>query len=147
MLPSITLKANDAVELGYLYQKYFSGVIGNYPFLASNAINIGAYIDWTIYNAGISKLNKEKLEQIVNISDINLKKQILTTIYEVSNSYYDIVRQKQQLEYYNEIINYNIEREKITKAKFNSGNVPKTELLQSTIDLNISRKTLSIRNM
>ena len=52
-------------------------------------------------------------------------------------AYYDVVRQKQQLASLNEVISYNKERVKILQTSFNAGLIPKTDLLQAMIDLNV----------
>ena len=61
----------------------------------------------------------------------------MQTMYDVTVAYFNVVKQKQQLESFNEVINYNRERVKILQASFNAGLSPKTDLLQAQIDLNV----------
>lgn len=138
MMPEINLYGMDNIEAGFINQKYSDGEKKNYPFLASNAFNTGAELNWKIYDGGRMKLEKTKLEESETLSRINYKNQVLITIFNVTSAYYDVIRQKQQLESIDEIINFNKERVKIANAGFIAGSLPKTEVMQSQIDLNIS---------
>jgi outer membrane protein TolC len=48
-----------------------------------------------------------------------------------------VVRQKQELASINEVITYNLDRVKISQTSYDAGLVPKTNLLQAKIDLNV----------
>lgn len=138
MMPRLNLFGSDNIEAGYLYQKYSDGEKNEYPFLASNSLNTGVDLNWKLYDGGIMKLEKNKLGEYENLSQSNLTNYRQIIISNVLNSYYDIIRQKQQLKSINEIISFNRERVKISEAAFVAGSIPKTEVLQSQIDLNLS---------
>lgn len=138
MLPRLNFFGTDNIEAGYLYQKYSDGEKNEYPFLASNSLNTGIDLNWKLYDGGIMKLEKNKLGELENLSRSTITNYRQMIISNVLNSYYDIIRQKQQLKAINEIINFNNERVKISEAAFKAGSIPKTELLQSQIDLNLS---------
>ena len=53
-------------------------------------------------------------------------------------AYYDVVRQKQELKYINQVIDYNRQRVTIAQTGFNAGQMDKTELLQAQIDFNVA---------
>jgi outer membrane protein len=138
MMPRLNLFGTDNIESGYLYQKYSDGEKNNYPFLASNSLNSGIDLNWKLYAGGIMKLQKNKLGEFENLSQSFLANYRQLIISNVLNSYYEIIRQQQQLKALNEIISFNSERVKISEAAFIAGTVPKTEVLQSKIDLNLS---------
>ena len=138
MLPQVNFFGSDNLEFGYMFQKYSDGENQSYPFLASNRLNIGADLSWKLYDGGRMKIEKNKLGEFEAFYKTKFKYHVLMTIYNVTNSYYEVIRQKQQLKSIEEIVNFNKERVKISNAGFLAGTLPKTEVLQSQIDLNVS---------
>jgi outer membrane protein TolC len=53
-----------------------------------------------------------------------------------------VVRQKQQMVSYNDVIAYNQDRVTILQTSFNAGLSPKTSILQAKIDLNVIRESV-----
>jgi outer membrane protein TolC len=67
---------------------------------------------------------------------------VLQTLFNVISAYYDIVRQKQQLQSIHVALNYNKDRVNIAQAGFNAGSLLKTDLLQAKIDMNVINENL-----
>ena len=138
MMPEIDLYGTDNIEAGFMHQKQSDGEKKSYPFLASNALNAGAELNWKVYDGGRMKLEKSRLGELESLSKINYEDILNLTILNVSSAYYDVIRQKQQLRSIEEIISFNRERVKIANAGLIAGTLPKTEVMQSQIDLNVS---------
>jgi len=83
-------------------------------------------------------VTKSKLNEIQSLGEIQFKDNVLRTMFSVIAAYYDVVRQKQQLNSINEVLNYNQNRLEVAQAKYNSGSLIKSDLLQAKIDLNVS---------
>ena len=111
-----------------------------YPSLSTSSFNLATELSWTLYDGGKMYVTKNKLREIEALGEIQFKDQILQTQYDVISAYYDVVKQKQQLNSYNEAINFNSERVKIAQTGFDAGSLVKTDLLQAKIDLNVSRE-------
>lgn len=138
MLPTVKVNGSGSYENTDEYQKLSSGTENKYPSLSTKNISAGAELSWTLFDGGKMFVTKNKLNEIEALGDIQFRDKVLQTQYDVIAAYYDVVRQKQQLNSYNEIINYNQERVKIAEVGYNAGSLIKTDLLQAKIDLNVS---------
>lgn len=117
-------------------------ISGNSTFAPSNAksykiVNSGVELSWTLFDGGKMFVTKNKLNEIQSLGEIQFKDKVLQTQYAVISAYFDIVRQKQQLNSINEIINYNKTLVKILQTSFDGGSTLKSNLLQAKIDLNV----------
>jgi outer membrane protein TolC len=106
----------------------------------SNALNVAARIDWTLFDGGRMFISRERLSHIESIGALAYREAVLQTQADVITAYYRIVGQKQQLAFINEVIALNRERVSLAQTSFIAGLAPKTVLLQSTIDLNVYRE-------
>jgi outer membrane protein len=140
MLPNVSVSGSDNYSINNDYQKLSGDVITKYQDLSSNSLNAGIFLNWTLFDGGKMFVTKKKLSEIQALGDIQFKGKVQQTVYNVIISYYDVVRQKQELISLNEVIKYNEERVKISQTSFNAGLAPKTDLLQAQIDLNVFRE-------
>ncbi len=122
MLPYISLNASD---------------IFSYSSSQSNSFSTGVVANWTLFDGGKMFVTRKKLQEIRDLGEIRFRDKVTQTLFNVILAYYEVVRQKQQLSSLNEIIRYNKERVNILQASFKAGLVPKTDLLQSQVDLNV----------
>lgn len=137
MLPNVAVIGNGSYELNNTNQTLSSGTETNYPSLSTQYFSAGAELTWTLFDGGKMFITKNKLNEIEALGEIQFKDKVLQTQYDVIATYYDVVRQKQQLMSINEIIHYNTELVKILQTSFNGGLLIKTTLLQAKIDLNV----------
>ena len=137
MLPDIGLNVTDNYAHNNTSLDLSSGEKINSTNAHSNALNGNVELNWTLFNGGKMFVTKKKLNEIESLGEIQFQDQVNQTIYDVIMAYFDVVRQKQQLSSINEAIDFNKERVKILEASFNAGLVPKTDLLQSQVDLNV----------
>ena len=96
-----------------------------------------AALTWTLFDGGKMFVTKTKLNQIQALGEIQFKDQVLQTVYNVIVAYYEVVREKQQLTSIEEVIKSNQTMVNILQTSFTAGLSPKTNLLQSQIDLNV----------
>lgn len=137
MLPEIGLTGSDKYALNDNCQKFQDGSDAENHSLSSNTINVGATLSWTLFDGGKMFVTKNKLGEIEAQGEILFRNNVLQTVCDVVASYYEVIRQKQQLVSINEAIRLNEERVKISSTSFDAGLIPKTELLQAKIDLNV----------
>ncbi len=138
MLPTIQITGSGNLSQNNVYQKLSSGVENNFPSQSSSALNAGTELNWTLFDGGKMFVTKSKLSEIESLGAIQFKDKVLQTQFDIIAAYYDVVRQKQQLNSINVIINYNRERVKLTQIGFDAGYYLKSDLLQAKIDLNVS---------
>ncbi len=138
MLPDIKMSGSASYEVDNIHQGLQSGAESDYPSLKSAAISAGTQLSWTLFDGGKMFVTKNKLNEIETLGEIQFRDKVLNTMYNVIAAYYDVVRQKQELNSINEVINYNKERVTIAKAGYNAGSLIRTDMLQAKIDLNVT---------
>jgi outer membrane protein TolC len=105
----------------------------------SNNITGSVQAVWTLFDGTRMFATRERISQIVEQSELQVKEQMVNTIASVINNYYDIVRQKQQLEAVREQMSVSEERVKLAEKKLQVGTGIKPELLQARVDYNAQR--------
>ena len=138
MLPSVGAFGSGDYSVRNTTQKLSGGTENHYPSLSSASVNAGAELSWTLFDGGRMFVTKNKLNEIEALGEIEFKDQVLQTLYSVVAVYYDVVRQKQQLNAINVVMSYNRDRVTIAQAGLNAGSLLKTDLLQAKIDLNVT---------
>jgi outer membrane protein TolC len=137
MLPNITVTGSNDLSINKVHQKNSDGSETNHSNAHTNTLQMEALLNWTLFDGGKMFVTKSKLNEMEALGELQYKEKLLQTIYDVIASYYNIVRQKQQLSSINNVILYNEERVKITQTSYSTGLSPKTNLLQAKIDLNV----------
>ncbi|MEI6821277.1 MAG: TolC family protein [Bacteroidota bacterium] len=137
MLPGVSITGSDNYAVNSIDQKLSSGSEITASNAKYNTFSAGAFVNWNIFDGGKMFITKNKLNEIQVLGELQYKDKVMQTIYNVIAAYYDIVRQTQQLNSLNEVINYNKERVKILQTSYDAGLIPKNNLLQSKIDLNV----------
>ena len=138
MLPGIGITGSDNYSINNVSQDLSNGSNISSGHATSNTLNAGVALGWKVFDGGKMFVTKKKLDEIENLGEIQVKDKVMQTLFDVIGAYFNVVKQKQQLASYNEVINYNEERVKILQASFNAGLSPKTDLLQAQIDLNVN---------
>jgi outer membrane protein TolC len=138
MLPTFAITGSGNYGLSNTTQKLSSGLTNNYPDLSATSLSAGAQLNWNLYDGGKMFVTKSKLNEIQALGEIQYKEKVLQTLYNVIAAYYDVVRQKQQLNSINEVLNFNKERVILAQAGLNAGSLVKTDVLQAKIDLNVT---------
>ena len=137
MLPGVSITGSDNYAVNSIDQKLSSGSEITASNAKYNTFIAGAFVNWNVFDGGKMFITKNKLNEIQALGELQYKDKVMQTVYNVIAAYYDIVRQTQQLNSLNEVINYNKERVKILQTSYDAGLIPKNNLLQSKIDLNV----------
>ncbi len=138
MLPVVQATGSGSYALNNVDQHLSTGIINKYPSLSAASASAGTQLSWKLFDGGKMFVTKNKLNEIESLGEIQFKDNVLQTLYTVISAYYDVVRQKQQLNSIDEVMNYNQEQVKIAQAGFTAGSLLKTNLLQAKIDLNVT---------
>lgn len=137
MLPSVSISGTENFAVNTINQKLASGGKVTATNTHSNTLSAGAFVNWTLFDGGKMFVTKNRLNEIQKLGELQYKEKVAQTVFEVIAAYYDIIKQTQQLNSFLEVVNYNTERVKILQKSFESGFIPKNNLLQSKIDLNV----------
>ena len=120
-------------------QQFADGTKRQSSGIKSNNIQGSVQLNWTLFDGFKMFATRDKLAQFVQLGELNIKNQIVTSVAGTINNYYNIVRQKQQLKAIQEQMSINEERVKVAEKKLSVGLGAKPELLQSKVDLNAQK--------
>lgn len=143
LYPTLNATLINSKAITTLNQKLSNGNEINRNGVKNNVLNANLIFNWRIYNGRRVLASKQRLDELEKIGEINVIREMQRISYEVLLSYYNLVRLNQQIRATEAIIALSDERNKIAEARFNIGSGPKTDMLQSNIDLNEQRLNLS----
>ena len=107
--------------------------------LKSNNITAQLALNWTLFDGMKMFATRDKLAEFVKLGELGIKNQLVNTVAAVINTYYDIVRQKQQLKAVEEQMALGQERVKLAQYKLDIGVGTKPDVLQGKVDLNAQK--------
>ncbi len=107
--------------------------------IKSNNIQGSVQLNWTLFDGFKMFATRDKLAQFVQLGELNIKNQMVTSVASTITNYYNIVRQKQLLKAIEEQMGINEERVKVAEKKLSVGLGAKPELLQGKVDLNAQK--------
>ncbi len=108
----------------------------------SNSLSVAVELDWLVFDGLRMFATRERLSQINEQGELNVKNQMVNTVSDVVLNYYDIVRQKQQLDAIREQMSVSEERVRLADRRLQVGTGAKPELLQAKVDLNAQRTSV-----
>ena len=120
-------------------QKFNDGTKRERNGVKSNNFNAGVALNWTLFDGMRMFATRDKVEEFVKLGELNIKNQVVTTVAGVVTTYYNIVRQKQQLKAIEEQIDISQIRVNLTQQKLDIGVGAKPDVLQSKVDMNAQK--------
>ena len=126
-LPSINLSAKKEEALSDQSNNPASFIQEK---LRSSAINGNANVSWTLFNGFAIKANKERLNNLEEISNNNASLTIENTIQGIILQYYNCVLQKKRLELLQKVVALAKNRLEYEQTKYEIGVSSKIDLLQ-----------------
>jgi outer membrane protein len=136
MLPLVSIGAAGSVSNNNTQQHYASGLEVNKNGVTSNTFNAGPQVNWILFDGMKMFATHDKLKELQDMGDLNLKIMIENTVAKIISAYFDIARQKQLLNALNEAISIYQERLSIAETKSRIGNGSDADVLQAKVDLN-----------
>jgi outer membrane protein len=120
-------------------QKFSNGTERKINGIQSNNLSAGIALNWTLFDGLRMFATRGKVEEFVKLGELNIKNQVITTVAGVVTTYYNIVRQKQQLKAIEEQIDISQIRVNLTQQKLDIGVGAKPDVLQSKVDMNAQK--------
>ena len=115
--------------------------------LKSNSLNLNANINWTLFNGFAIKANKERLNQIEQLSEGNLRIVIENTLQAIILSYYNCVVQQNRSILLEKVVKLSKERVISERSKNEIGIASKMDYLQAKSSLLIDSSNLVIQRL
>ncbi|NNF33470.1 MAG: TolC family protein [Saprospiraceae bacterium] len=143
MGPVIDLNASLRTTGNNVNQNFTDGRVINRWGRVLNP-NINASLSMTLYDGGRMQAAYERLGLLSQFSNLESRIVIQGTVSDVMQTYYDILRNQESVDFLNTTIEYYEERLKITEERWNVGRGSKIDFLQSQTDLNAQLSQLAI---
>ena len=140
--PSIDWNVNYGMTGNNVNQTFIDGRnVNRYGRAFSPNTNVS--IAMTLYDGGRMQAAYDRLGMLSQYTALQAKVLVQNTIADVMQAYYNIIRQKETLEFLNTIIKYYNERLKITEERWQVGQGSKLDFLQSKTVLNAQLSDLA----
>ncbi len=110
--------------------------------IKNNNLTSSLNLNWTLFDGFRMFIARDRLGQLVELGELQIKNQVINTVADVMRVYYDIVRQEQQRNAVLEQIDLSTERLKLAQYRFDIGVGAKPDVLQAQIDLNAQKSSL-----
>jgi outer membrane protein TolC len=136
MLPTLNVTGARSMSINNTYQKYYDGTEKQSPNAKNNSISGGAALAWTIFDGFDMFIQKNRLNELENMSDIQLQMVVENTVADVIQAYYAIITQQKMVAVYQEAMTITSERKRIAKAGVTFGSNSELSFLQASVDYN-----------
>jgi len=107
--------------------------------IRSNNLAAGINLNWTIFDGFRMFLLRDQLDLAVEQGNLVVKTAVINTVANVITTYYDLVRQQQQLRNVEEQMMLASDRLRLAQYRFDIGVGIKPDVLQAQIDFNNSK--------
>ncbi|HRI78001.1 MAG TPA: TolC family protein [Cyclobacteriaceae bacterium] len=104
--------------------------------------NASVQLVWTLFDGTRMFATRKRIEELAVLGEVNLRNQMMNSTASVMTTYFNIIRQKQQLRAMGELMAVSEERVKLAEKKLQVGTGGKPELLQAKVDLNAQRTAI-----
>ncbi len=105
----------------------------------TNNLSASVTLNWTLFDGMKMFATKDKAAELIQLGELGIKNQVINTVATVINTYYNIVRQKQQLRAIEEQMGISQTRVTLAERKLDIGVGAKPDVLQSKVDLNAQK--------
>lgn len=136
--PQVNANAGIVINNNAQFQKFTDGSSREGKNKSSN-IFASVSLDWTLFDGLRMFATRDKVAEILKLGELTIKNQVMNSIATVINTYYEIVREKQQLKAVEEQMSISDERVKLAQYKLDIGVGAKPDILQGKVDLNAQR--------
>ncbi len=141
-LPSLDASTTYLKSSNDTKQEYVDGRIINSNGAQSTNITAGLNLNWTIFDGLEMFANIDMLKELNKIGQENFKSEVENNIADITDVYFNLIREKQVLDVLNETIVISEERVRIAESKKDVGSGSKFDLRQAQVDLNEDRSNL-----
>lgn len=142
MLPTVSLNGSVGYANANSYQEFASGAIQDRKGAISNNAAASLNVGWIVFDGMKMFAVKKMLDYSEQRSDLELKQQMETTVYEIVVAYYDVARVQQLIKTAEQNLALYAERKKIAQARFDVGSEGKVDVLLLQTDENRAKSDL-----
>lgn len=138
-LPTLNAQAGLIFNNNNIKQTLADGTERNRKGVRSNNLQSSVNLNWTIFDGFKMFATRDKLQEILSLGEIAVRNQVVNSSSDVIKTYYNIVRQKQQLKAIEEQMQLNETLLEQAEKRLSVGLGAKPAILQAKVDLNAQR--------
>jgi len=141
LLPALgaTLNNNNTIQRSSQTRE---GVVTTRNNAHGSTLNYGVALNWTVFDGFGMFARYDQLKEFQNLGESNLQLQIVTTVANVINNYYNLVQQQYQLRALLSAIDISRFRVRTAQSRFTIGKAARLEVLNAQVDLNTDTTNL-----
>jgi outer membrane protein len=141
-LPVVTARASRNNRVEDTQQLFLSGLTQERENARSQAFNSAVDLNWIIFDGLGMFINQERLQTLRKAGIMFSKATIENSIAQITNTYFDVVRQAQKIGSIKEAIHISEERIELTQAQYEVGVTAKIAIQTARVDYNADRSEL-----
>lgn len=142
MLPELSLNFGTTSNVNNTKQEFFSGDIRQGSGVNTSNINGNVLLGWTVFDGMRMFASRDRLREIEDMGQINVRLQIEQTIYQVISAYYNLEQQKKRVTAIEKAIEISAERRSMALLKQKVGTGSVIPVLQADVDINADSASL-----
>lgn len=136
MLPRLDASFADGGSRQNITRTQSSGNQQTLDGVRNTSMNYGAALGWTIFDGLQMFTNYERLKELQKLGEVNAKATILTTVGDVINAYYTVLKEQQLVIARDSVLDISQLRLKIANNKLTIGRGSKLDVLAAKVDYN-----------
>ncbi len=136
MLPSVSGTFNNNNTIQNSTQTRETGVVTERNNARGNTLNYGVGLNWTVFDGFRMFARYDQLKELQRLGDANLQLNVLSTLGDVMERYYNLVQQQQQLKAFDTAVSMSRLRVRTAQTRFEVGKAARLEVLNAQVDYN-----------
>lgn len=136
MLPRVDGSFSDGGSRQNITRTQSNGNQQSLDGVRNTNMNYGASLGWTIFDGLQMFTNYEKLKELQKLGEVNAKSTILTTVGNVINAYYTVLKEQQLVTARDSALDISQLRLRIANNKLTIGRGSKLDVLAAKVDYN-----------
>lgn len=111
----------------------------------TNVTNASVLLNWTVFDGGRMFIEYNRLQALEKSGKLFTKAIVENTVADISDAYYEVVRQARKIKAIEDAITISEQRLKMTQEQYNVGVSPKVEILRAQVDFNADKSELLLQ--
>lgn len=141
-LPKVDANAGYNTTIFNTNQVFLDGRTLERDNAATNVLNLGIMLNWTLFDGMAMFINKSRLEQLQEIGENNYKIEIENSVQEISLAYFELAKTKYLIDVLTKNLGFSQDRLNYNENRYQIGSGSKLDFLQAKVDYNADASNL-----
>ena len=136
ILPNASADLTNTHSIQNTSQTQSDGSVRELDKAKNSSLNYGVSLNWTIFDGFGMFANYDRIKELEKLGETNMKATILSTVSDVVNRYYYLIRLQKEAEARDSVVTISRQRLNTAINRYTIGKAAKLEVLNATVDLN-----------